>query len=61
MRKQVFTMSVIFNEDEVNYGNKDDIIGSLEHEMFNIDGIREWSVDEISNEEIEYDDSEWQD
>lgn len=50
-------MSVIFNEHDNNHGN--DILGSIEHEMFNIDGIREWTSEEISNDEIEYDDSEW--
>lgn len=62
MRKMEFKMTVIFNEDENNHGNN--IMHSIEHEMFNIDGIREWTSEEISNEEIEYedydDDSDWE-
>lgn len=59
MRKVEFKAYVIFNEDECNYGN--DMMGSIEHELYNLDGVRQWGFTEISNEEIEFDDSDWND
>jgi hypothetical protein len=54
MRKVKFTGWVIFDEDELQHGTN--MIGQIDHELFNVEGIREWSLKELSNEEIEYED-----
>lgn len=53
MRKVEIKGYIIFDEDELQHG--DDIVGQIDHELFNIDGVMEWSLEEVSSEEIEYD------
>lgn len=48
-KKQTYTMTVIYDEDEVNP------LDAIEHAMFNIDGIYEWTSEELSDEVVEYD------
>jgi len=59
MKKTTFTMTVIYNDEDI-YANS--AIDAIEHEMYNIDGIVQWDVDneKVVNEdlEIEYDDEE---
>lgn len=54
MRKVEFKGWIIFDEEECNHGK--DMVGQIEHELFNIDGVREWSLEELNNNEIEYED-----
>lgn len=56
MRKVEFKGWIIFDEDECNHGTN--MIGQVDHELFNVEGVREWSIDELSNEEIEYEEDE---
>lgn len=59
MKKTTFTMSVIYNDEDIYANNA---IDAIEHEMFNIDGIVQWNVDDekviTEDLEIEYDDEE---
>lgn len=59
MKKTTFTMTVIYNDEDIYANNA---IDAIEHEMYNIDGIVQWVVDDekVVNEdlEIEYDDEE---
>ncbi|WP_255550440.1 hypothetical protein [Sporosarcina sp. E16_3] len=41
-------MTVIYDDYEV------DALSAIEHAMFNIDGIYEWSTDEGDIEDVEY-------
>ncbi|MDR6779458.1 MULTISPECIES: hypothetical protein [Paenibacillus] len=52
MRKVEIKGYIIFDEEELNHGN--DIIGQIDHELFNLDGIVEWKLEEELNEEIDY-------
>ncbi|MCY9592356.1 hypothetical protein [Paenibacillus chitinolyticus] len=52
MRRAELKGYIIFNEDKLNHGNN--IIGQIDHELFNVDGILEWELEEISNEEVEH-------
>lgn len=56
MRKVTFAGYVIFDEEECNHGKN--MVGQIEHELFNVDGAVEWEIEEYSNEEIEYDEEE---
>jgi hypothetical protein len=56
MRKVEIRGYVIFNEERLNHGNN--IIGQIDHELFNVDGVREWDLEEVSNVEYEYDPEE---
>lgn len=51
-KKQMFTMTVIYDEDEVNP------LDAIEHAMFNIDGIYEWRSEELADIDVEYDEEE---
>lgn len=51
MKKMTFTMSVIYDEEETYAGNA---LHAIEHEMFNIEGIRTWETDEVASWDIEY-------
>lgn len=51
-KKVTFTMSVIYDEDEI-YGNS--ALSAIEHAMFNIEGIYEWESEEHDIEDVEYD------
>lgn len=53
MRKVEIKGYIIFDEEELNHGN--DIVGQIGHELFNVDGIVGWDLEETSNIEIEYD------
>ena len=52
-------MSVIYNEEDINANNA---LDAIEHELFNIEGVESWEVDDekvvIEDVEIEYDDEE---
>lgn len=52
MRKVKFEGWIIFDEDELQHGTN--IVGQIDHELFNVEGVVEWDINEISNEEIEY-------
>lgn len=57
MKKITFTMSVIYSEEDIYANNA---LEAIEHEIFNIDGIVQWDVDDekviIEDLGIEYDD-----
>lgn len=58
MRRVEIKGYIIFDEEELNHGNN--IIGQIDHELFNVEGVVEWELEEVSNEEIEYEyDEEW--
>lgn len=58
MRRVKFEGWVIFDETEMQH--KTNMIGQIDHELFNVEGVVEWELKEISNEEIEYEyDEEW--
>lgn len=42
---------IIFDETELSHG---DIVAEIDHELFNVEGVMEWDLQEVSNEEIEY-------
>lgn len=50
VRKVEIKGYIIFDETELNHGN--DIIGEIDHELFNVEGIVEWHLEEVSNEEV---------
>lgn len=50
-----FTMTVIYDETDIYAENA---LHAIEHEMSNIDGIYEWTSEQISNEDVEYDEEE---
>jgi hypothetical protein len=52
LRKVEIKGYVIFDENELSHG--DDIASKIEDMLFNVDGVAEWSIEETSNEEIEY-------
>lgn len=56
MRKVKLEGWVIFDENELQYGQ--DMASQVEHELYNVEGVREWSFKEISNEEIECEEEE---
>jgi hypothetical protein len=47
---------LIFDEEELQH--KTNIVGQIDHELFNVEGMREWCLEEVSNKEIEYEDDE---
>lgn len=53
MRKVELKGWVIFDEEELQHGKN--MVGQIDHELFNAEGVVEWSLEEVSNEEIEYD------
>lgn len=59
MKKITFTMSVIYNEEDINANNA---LDAIEHELFNIEGVKQWNVEDqnvvIEDIEVEYDDEE---
>lgn len=58
MRKVEFKGWIIFDEEECNHGSN--MVGQIDHELFNLDGVSTWELTEISNEEIEYEEEdEW--
>lgn len=56
MRKVIFEGWVIFDDEELQHGTN--MVGQIDHELFNVEGVREWSITESSNEEIDYEDEE---
>ncbi|KAF6630585.1 hypothetical protein H6F38_14250 [Paenibacillus sp. EKM208P] len=52
MRKVEIKGYIIFDEEELNHGS--DIIGQIDHELFNLDGIVEWELEEVNDVEVEY-------
>ncbi|MET3209714.1 UNVERIFIED_CONTAM: hypothetical protein ABIC26_002661 [Paenibacillus sp. PvR008] len=52
MRKVEIKGYIVFDEEELNHG--DDIIGQIDHELFNADGIIEWELKEVNDVEIEH-------
>lgn len=56
MRKAYIKGWIIFDEEELQHGTN--IVGQIDHEIFNLEGVRAWDLEEVSNEEIEYHD-EW--
>lgn len=55
MKQVTFTMSIIYDENDTRSGNA---LHALEHEMFNIEGIKEWEYEEHDNLEVEYEEEE---
>lgn len=56
MRKVEFKGWVIFDEEELQHGN--DMVAQIDHELFNVDGVRVWSLKELNNNEIEYEEED---
>lgn len=52
MRKVELKGYIIFDEEELNHGTN--VVGQIDHELFNVDGVVEWELEEVSNIEIEY-------
>jgi hypothetical protein len=52
LRKVKFEGWIIFDENECQHGTN--MVGQVDHELFNVEGVVEWLINEISNEEIEY-------
>jgi hypothetical protein len=58
MRKVEIKGWIIFDEEELQH--RTNMVGQIDHELFNVEGVREWCLEEVSNEEIEYEeDEEW--
>lgn len=59
MKKVTFTMSVIYNEEDINANNA---LDAIEDELFNIEGVKQWNIDDqkvvIEDIEVKYDDEE---
>ncbi len=50
-------MSIIYDEEETHSGNA---LYAIEHEMFNVEGVKEWVSEEHENIEVDYDEEdEW--
>lgn len=49
MRKVTFTGYIIFDENECQHGS--DMVSQLEHELYNVDGVEQWEIEETGNEE----------
>lgn len=41
IKKQVFVMSVVFDEEETY---AESAVDAIEHELFNLDGVIEWDI-----------------
>lgn len=52
----MFRGYIIFDEDELQHGSN--MIGQLDHELFNVDGVKEWEFEEMENVEGEWDEEE---
>ncbi|KAF6565362.1 hypothetical protein G9G63_09390 [Paenibacillus sp. EKM202P] len=52
MRKVEIKGYIIFDEEELQHGN--DIVGQIGHELFNVDGVVEWELEETNNAKINY-------
>jgi hypothetical protein len=58
MRKVEIKGWIIFDEEELQH--RTNMVGQIDHELFNVEGVREWCLEEVSNEEIEFEeDEEW--
>lgn len=56
MRKVEIKGWIIFDEEELQH--RTNMVGQIDHELFNVEGVREWNLEEVSNEEIEYEEEE---
>jgi hypothetical protein len=56
MRKVLFRGYIIFDEEELQHGTN--MIGQLDHELFNLEGVKEWSFEEMGNDEVEWDEED---
>lgn len=52
MRKVELKGYIIFDEEELNHGKH--LVEQINHELYNVDGVIEWELEEMSNIEIEY-------
>jgi hypothetical protein len=52
MRKVELKGYIIFDEEELSHGNH--MVEQINHELYNVDGVIEWELEEVSNIEIEY-------
>jgi hypothetical protein len=52
MRKVELKGYIIFDETELSH--RENIIAQIDHELFNVDGVVEWDLEEVSNEKIDY-------
>jgi len=43
---------VIFDENELQHGKN--MVAQIDHELFNVEGVMQWSLVEVSNEETEF-------
>lgn len=59
MRKVEIRGYIIFDEEELNHGNN--IVGQIDHELFNVEGVIEWELEEVSNREVDETDLEDED
>lgn len=56
MRKVELKGYIIFDEEELNHG--ENVVAQIDHELYNVDGIVEWELEEVSNIEIDYEQEE---
>lgn len=56
MRKVELKGYIIFDEEELNHGIH--MVEQINHELYNVDGVVEWDLEEVSNLEIEYEQGE---
>lgn len=56
MRKVEIKGYIILDEEELNYGNN--IVGQISDDLFNVEGVVKWDLEEVSNIEIEYDEED---
>lgn len=52
MRKVELKGWVIFDENELQHGKN--MVAQIDHELFNVEGVMQWSLVEVSNEEVEF-------
>lgn len=52
MRKVEIKGYIIF--DENNLQHESNMVAQIDHELFNVEGVVEWSIEEVSNEEVEH-------
>lgn len=52
MRKVELKGWVIFDENELQHGKN--MVAQIDHELFNVEGVMQWSLVEVSNEETEF-------
>ncbi|QSF43446.1 hypothetical protein [Paenibacillus tianjinensis] len=56
MRKVEIKGYIIFDEEELNHGVH--MVEQINHELYNVDGVVEWELEEVSNIEMDYENIE---